>query len=52
MSEKNITLPSPKYQDWETVKAKTEKINKSLTHFSTKIITNLSELIHAGAKLV
>ena len=52
MSEKKTTLPSFKNQDWKTVKAVTEEINKSLTHISTNSIMELKELIYAGAKLV
>ena len=52
MSEKKTGLPSLRNQDWRTIKTKTEKINKLLTHISTNYITELNELISAGAKLV
>ena len=51
MYEKKTTLPSLRNHVWKTVNAKTEKINELLTLISTKIITELNELIYAGAKL-
>ena len=51
MSEETI-ISSLKNQDWKTVKVETEKINKSSTHISMNNITELSELIYAGVKLV
>ena len=50
MSEKKITLPSHKNQDWKTVKVETKKINNLLTHISMNII-ELNKLIYAGVKL-
>ena len=50
MSEKKITLPSLRNQNWKTVNIETEKINE-LTHMSTNNITELNELIYARAKL-
>ena len=51
MSEKKTRLPSVKNQDQRTVTAETEKINELLTHMLTNNITELNELINAGAKL-
>ena len=50
MYEKKITLPSIININWKTLKAETEKIYLLLTHISTKNITELNELIYAGAK--
>ena len=44
MSKKKTTLPSLSNQDWKTVKAETEKVNKLLTNVSTNNITELNEL--------
>ena len=52
MSEKKTALPSLRNQDWKTVKAETEKINDILSNISTNDITELNDLIYAGAKLV
>ena len=49
MTETKTILPSLRIQDWKKVKLETEKINKWLT---TDSITELNELINAGAKLV
>ena len=51
-NEKKTTLSSKWNTDLKTVKAETEKINKLLTLISTINITELNELIYAGAKLV
>ena len=50
--EKTTTLPSLRNIEWRTVKTETGKINQVLTIISTKNITELNELIFAGAKLV
>ena len=47
-----ITLPSFKNIEWRTTKTETNKINQVLTYISTNNITELNELIYAGAKLV
>ena len=52
MTEKKITLPSLRSQDWKNVKVETEKVNKLLPNIPMDNITELSELIYAGAKLV
>ena len=51
-SEKKTILPSLRNQDWKTVKAEMEKINKLLTVISTNDITELNELILVRVKLV
>ena len=50
MNGEKITLPSGKNNEWRTVK--TNKINRELLYISTNNITELNELIYAGAKLV
>ena len=52
MSEKMITLPSLRNQDWKTLKVETEKTNKLWTNILTNNITELNGLIYARAKLV
>ena len=52
MYEQKTRVPSQRNQDWRTVQAETEKMNEILTHILTKKITELNELIYAGAKLV
>ena len=52
MNEQKTTLPSPRNIEWRTIKIETEKINQILTYIQTKNITELNELIYAGAKLV
>ena len=52
MSEKKTTLPSLRNKDWRTVKSETEKVNDLLTNILTNDITELNDLIYAGAKLV
>ena len=44
MYKKKTRLPSN--QDWKTVKAETQKVNKLLTHISTNDIKELNELIY------
>ena len=51
MYEMKTRLPSLRNQDSKTVKAEIEKINKLLIDISRKNITELNELISAGAKL-
>ena len=50
MSEKKTTLTFLRKQDWKRVKIETGKMNKLLTHISTNSITELNELVYAGAK--
>ena len=50
-SEKTI-LPSLKNIEWKTLKIETNKINHILPYKPTNNITELNELIYAGAKLV
>ena len=50
-SEKTI-LPSLRNIEWRTLKIGTNEINQVLPHFPTNNITELNELIYAGAKLV
>ena len=52
MSEKKTKLPLLRNQDWKTVQAEMEKINKLLTHISMNNITELNKLNYTGAKLV
>ena len=52
MSENETTLPSLRKQDWGKVKSETEKVNNLLTNIPTDDITELNDLIYAGAKLV
>ena len=46
------TLPSLRNIEWRIVEAETKKVNQVLTCISTNNITELNELIYAGAKLV
>ena len=39
-------------EDWEKIKFKIEKVNKILQHISTENLTELNELINAGANQV
>ena len=50
-SEKTI-LPSLRNIEWKTLKIETNKINRTLPYLPTNNITELNELIYAGAKLV
>ena len=52
MSEKKTPLLSLRNQDRRTVKSETEKVNDLLTIILTNDITELNDLIQAGAKLV
>ena len=52
MKEQSTTLPSLRSIEWRTINMETEKINQVLTYIPTKNITELNELIYAGAKLV
>ena len=50
-SEKTI-LPSLRNIEWKRLKTETNKINHILSYIPTNNITELNELINAGAKLV
>ena len=52
MSSEKTTLPSLRNLEWKTLKLETNKINHILPYISTNNITELNELIYAGAKLV
>ena len=52
MNSEKTTLPSLRNVEWRTVKTETNKINQVLLCISTNNITELNELIYAGAKLV
>ncbi len=49
-SEKKIILPSLKNQDCRMVKSQTKKVKDLLTNIPTDDITELNDLIYAGAK--
>ena len=49
MTDKKSTLPSLRNIEWKNVKKETEKINKILVNISTNNITDLNNLIYAGA---
>ena len=51
-SEKKNAMTSLRNQNWKAVKAETEKIKDLLTNIPTNNITELNDLIYAGAKLV
>ena len=52
MNSKKTTLPSLRSIELRTVKTETNKINQVIPYTSTNDITELNELIYAGAKLV
>ena len=52
MSSEKTILPSLRNTEWKTLKKETNKINHILPHKPTNNITELNELIYAGAKLV
>ena len=52
MNSEKISLPSLRNIEWKIVRAETNKVNQVLTYISTNNITDLNELIYAGAKLV
>ena len=52
MNSEIITLPSLRNIEWRIVRTETNKVNQVLTYISTNNITELNELIYAGAKLV
>ena len=52
MSSEKTILPSLRNIEWKTLKTETNKINHILPYIPTNNITELNELIYAGAKLV
>ena len=52
MKIKKTTLSSLRDQDWKIVNVGTEKVNKLLPNIPAGNITELNELIYAGAKPV
>ena len=52
MSSEKTILPSLRNIEWKTLKIETNKINHILPYIQTNNITELNELICAGAKLV
>ena len=52
MNSEKTNLPSLRNLEWRTLKIDTNKINQVLPYISTNNITELNELIYAGAKLV
>ena len=52
MNSEKTTLPSLRNIEWRTVKTGTNKINQVRPYIATKNITEISELIYAGAELV
>ena len=52
MNSEKTMLPSLRNIEWRTLKTETNKINQILPYISMNNITELNELIYAGAKLV
>ena len=52
MDSEKTTLPSLRNIGWRTVKTETNKINQVPSYISTNNITELNELVNAGAKIV
>ena len=52
LNSEKTTLPSLRNIEWRIVKAEMNKVNQVLTYIPTNNITDLNELIYAGAKLV
>ena len=52
MNSENTILPSLRNIEWKTLKIETNKINHILLYIPRNNITELKELISAGAKLV
>ena len=51
LSEQKTTLLSLRNRDWKKIKVETRKVNNELQHIPTENITELNELIYAGAIL-
>ena len=52
MNSVKTTLPSLRNIEWRTLKTETNRINQMLPYVSTNNISELNDLIYAGAKLV
>ena len=52
MSSEKTILPSLRNIEWKTLKIETNKTNLILPYILTNYITELNELIYAGAKFV
>ena len=52
MNSERIILPSLRNIEWKTLKTETNNINHKLPYIPTNNITEINELIYAGAKLV
>ena len=52
MNSEKTNLPSLRNIEWRTLKIETNKMNQVLPDISTNNISELNELIYAGAKLV
>ena len=52
MNSEKIPLSPLKNIEWKIVRAETNKVNQVLTYLSTNNMTELNELIYAGAKIV
>ena len=52
MNSVKTTLPSLRNIEWKTLKTETNRINQMLPYISTNNISELNDLIYAGAKLV
>ena len=49
MNSEKTTLPSLRNIEWRVLKTETNKINQILTYISTNNVTELDDLIEAGA---
>ena len=52
MTKNKTKLPSLRNQDWKKVKVGSNKVNKLIPNTSTSNITELNELIYAGAMFI
>ena len=52
MNNEKTILPSLRNIEWQTLKIETNKLNQVLPYIPTNNITELNELIYAGAKLL
>ena len=52
MNSVMTTLPSLRNIEWRILKKETNRINQMLPYISTNNISELNDLIYAGAKLV
>ena len=51
MNNVKTTIPSLRNIEWRTLKTETNRINQMLPYISTNNISELNDLIYAGAKL-